>query len=85
MVKNARCLAAALAAKGYGIVSGGTDTHVFLLDLRAKVIMYTIQTDSGREPCTSSVGLVDALCGISCSDTDSPLPPSLPPLLPPPK
>ena len=44
VVKNARCLAAALAAKGYGIVSGGTDTHVFLLDLRAKVISHT-QTD----------------------------------------
>ena len=36
-MKNARTLAAALASKGYGIVSGGTDTHVVLLDLRAKV------------------------------------------------
>jgi glycine hydroxymethyltransferase len=37
VVNNARTLAAALANKGYGIVSGGTDTHVVLLDLRAKV------------------------------------------------
>ena len=37
VVKNARTLAAALSSKGYGIVSGGTDTHVVLLDLRAKV------------------------------------------------
>lgn len=34
VVKNARALAAALQARGYTIVSGGTDTHVFLLDLR---------------------------------------------------
>ena len=37
VVKNARTLAAALLNKGYGIVSGGTDTHVVLLDLRKKV------------------------------------------------
>jgi glycine hydroxymethyltransferase len=33
---NARTLAAALEARGYAIVSGGTDTHLFLVDLRAK-------------------------------------------------
>ena len=53
MVKNARCLAAALATKGYGIVSGGTDTHVFLLDLKAKVISH-MQTDCDQQLCTSS-------------------------------
>jgi glycine hydroxymethyltransferase len=30
---NARRLAGALAARGYKIVSGGTDNHMFLLDL----------------------------------------------------
>ena len=33
VVANARALAAGLAAAGYRIVSGGTDSHVFLLDV----------------------------------------------------
>jgi glycine hydroxymethyltransferase len=33
---NARALAAALEARGCAIVSGGTDTHLFLVDLRSK-------------------------------------------------
>jgi glycine hydroxymethyltransferase len=35
---NARALAAGLAARGYRIVSGGTDNHMFLLDLVDKDI-----------------------------------------------
>ncbi len=35
---NARAMAAALTERGLRIVSGGTDSHVFLLDLRAKKI-----------------------------------------------
>lgn len=38
IIKNARALAAALEAKGYRIVSGGTDNHNFLLDLSSKNI-----------------------------------------------
>jgi glycine hydroxymethyltransferase len=34
VVANARALAAALAAKGFQIVSGGTDNHLMLVDLR---------------------------------------------------
>jgi len=34
VVKNAQALAAALTAKGYRIVSGGTDNHLMLVDLR---------------------------------------------------
>ncbi len=34
VVANARALAAALVERGYRIVSGGTDTHLFLIDLR---------------------------------------------------
>jgi len=36
VIKNARALAEALAAAGFQIVSGGTDTHLFLVDLRSK-------------------------------------------------
>jgi glycine hydroxymethyltransferase len=35
---NARAMAGALTDRGLRIVSGGTDSHVFLLDLRAKKI-----------------------------------------------
>jgi glycine hydroxymethyltransferase len=36
VVRNAQALAAALVARGYAIVSGGTDTHLMLVDLRPK-------------------------------------------------
>jgi len=36
VVKNSRAFAAAFIAKGYKIVSGGTDNHLFLVDLRTK-------------------------------------------------
>lgn len=36
VVKNARAMAQALVDKGYKIVSGGTDNHCILLDLRTK-------------------------------------------------
>ena len=36
VVENARALAAALMARGYDIVSGGTDTALMLVDLRSK-------------------------------------------------
>ena len=38
VVANARTLAASLQKRGLRIVSGGTDCHMFLLDLRAKNI-----------------------------------------------
>jgi glycine hydroxymethyltransferase len=38
IVKNAATLAAALAEKGFRIVSGGTDNHLMLVDLRPKKI-----------------------------------------------
>ncbi|MCU0353542.1 MAG: serine hydroxymethyltransferase [Cytophagales bacterium] len=34
--KNAKALAAAFADKGYGLISGGTDNHLMLIDLRSK-------------------------------------------------
>jgi glycine hydroxymethyltransferase len=36
VLENARTLSAALKARGYAIVTGGTDTHLFLVDLRSK-------------------------------------------------
>ncbi|AWC24537.1 Serine hydroxymethyltransferase 1 [Aminobacter sp. MSH1] len=38
MVANARTLATTLSARGFDIVSGGTDTHLMLVDLRSKGI-----------------------------------------------
>lgn len=36
VLKNAKALAAAFMAKGYDVVSGGTDNHSMLVDLRTK-------------------------------------------------
>jgi glycine hydroxymethyltransferase len=38
IVRNARALADAMLARGYRLVSGGTDTHLLLVDLTAKSI-----------------------------------------------
>jgi glycine hydroxymethyltransferase len=38
VLENARVMAAGLAKRGLRIVSGGTDSHMFLVDLRAKDI-----------------------------------------------
>jgi glycine hydroxymethyltransferase len=36
VIKNARAMAAAFVAKGYKVISGGTDNHMMLIDLRSK-------------------------------------------------
>ena len=36
VIRNAQALAAALVARGYNIISGGTDNHLMLVDLRTK-------------------------------------------------
>jgi RpiB/LacA/LacB family sugar-phosphate isomerase len=46
IVKNARALAAALASRGFRIVSGGTDNHLMLVDLRPKKITGKIAQES---------------------------------------
>ncbi len=38
MVANAKALAEALTARGYDLVSGGTDNHLLLVDLTSKGI-----------------------------------------------
>jgi glycine hydroxymethyltransferase len=37
IIKNSKALCAAMAKRGYKIVSGGTDNHLFLVDLRANL------------------------------------------------
>lgn len=37
IIRNSRALAAAMASRGYKIVSGGTDNHLFLVDLRSNL------------------------------------------------
>jgi len=46
IVKNAKTLAAALATRGFRIVSGGTDNHLMLVDLRPKKITGKIAQES---------------------------------------
>lgn len=36
VIRNAQALSAAMIAKGYHVVSGGTDNHLLLVDLRSK-------------------------------------------------
>jgi glycine hydroxymethyltransferase len=38
VLRNARAMCARLAARGYDIVSGGTDNHLFLVDLKKRSI-----------------------------------------------
>jgi glycine hydroxymethyltransferase len=37
VIKNSRALAAAMSARGYKILTGGTDNHLFLVDLRSNL------------------------------------------------
>jgi glycine hydroxymethyltransferase len=37
IIKNSRALATAMSSRGYRIVSGGTDNHLFLVDLRGNL------------------------------------------------
>jgi glycine hydroxymethyltransferase len=51
VIKNAQALANALVSKGYKIISGGTDNHLMLIDLRNKNI-------TGKE-AEKALGLAD--------------------------
>lgn len=52
VVENAATLAAALAKRGFKIVSGGTDNHLMLIDLRSKDI-----TGKAAEKLLDEVGI----------------------------
>ena len=53
VVANARALAKALQERGYRIVSGGTDSHIVLVDLRPKKV-----TGKQAQEVLESVGIV---------------------------
>jgi glycine hydroxymethyltransferase len=46
VVDNAKALAAVLIARGYAIVTGGTDTHLMLVDLRSKRLTGKLAAES---------------------------------------
>ena len=46
VIKNAQAMSAALARNGYRIVSGGTDNHVFMVDLRPVGLDGSIVSDT---------------------------------------
>ncbi|MBH50002.1 MAG: serine hydroxymethyltransferase [Candidatus Marinimicrobia bacterium] len=52
IVANAKTLASTLTSKGYKIISGGTDTHVILIDLTNKNI-----TGKSAENCLEKAGI----------------------------
>ncbi|MET0967943.1 MAG: serine hydroxymethyltransferase [Tardiphaga sp.] len=66
VVENARALAETLRAQGYDIVSGGTDNHLMLVDLRPK----------GLKGNASEKALVRA--GITCNKNGVPFDPEKP-------
>lgn len=66
VVANAKALAARLSAKGFEIVSGGTDTHLMLVDLRPKGV-------TGRD---AEITLEHA--GLTCNKNGIPFDPQKP-------
>ena len=52
IVKNAKALAKALSERGYRLITGGTDNHLLIIDLRAKNI-----TGRKAEKLLDSVGI----------------------------
>ena len=66
VIKNARALSLTLLSDGFDIVSGGTDTHIVLVDLRPKGIKGNIAEESlGR-------------AGITCNKNGVPFDPEKP-------
>jgi glycine hydroxymethyltransferase len=55
IVKNAKALAAALQKRGYRLVSGGTDNHLMLIDLRARDAALT---GSDAEKSLEAAGII---------------------------
>src|SRR5204863_9002230 len=66
VVANTKALAAAVAKRGFRIVSGGTDNHLFLIEVHSRGI-----TGSDAEKALDSVG-------ITVNKNSSPLDPLTP-------
>jgi glycine hydroxymethyltransferase len=66
VVKNAQALATALLERGFNLVSGGTDNHLMLVDLRSKGV-------TGKE----TEKMLDAV-GITCNKNAIPFDPEKP-------
>ena len=66
IVKNAKALAEALVSKGFDLVSGGTDNHMMLVDLRSKKV-------TGRKAERLLEGV-----GITCNKNAIPFDPEKP-------
>jgi glycine hydroxymethyltransferase len=69
IVKNARALAEALKKKGYRLVSGGTDNHLMLVDLRPRSATLT---GAEAEKALEAAGIIANKNGIP----NDPLPPT---------
>jgi glycine hydroxymethyltransferase len=52
VVANAKALAAAMASRGFRIVSGGTDNHLFLVDINSRGL-----TGSAAQPALDRAGI----------------------------
>ncbi|HWE04781.1 MAG TPA: serine hydroxymethyltransferase [Tepidisphaeraceae bacterium] len=70
VVKNAKALANALTAKGYRLVSGGTDNHLMLVDLRGRSADLT---GAETEKALEQAGIITNKNGIP----NDPRPPSV--------
>jgi glycine hydroxymethyltransferase len=68
IVKNAKALAAALQQRGYRLVSGGTDNHLMLIDLRAR---NESLTGSDAEKSLEAAGIIANKNGVP-NDTRPP-------------
>ena len=59
VIKNAKVMAEAFVQKGYNVISGGTDNHLMLIDLRAKgVTGKTAEQALGRAEITVNKNMV---------------------------
>jgi len=70
IIRNAQAFAAAMATRGYKIVSGGTDNHLFLVDLRPNLPELTAKkaqenAGSGNITCNKNTGAVRAPLALS--------------------
>jgi glycine hydroxymethyltransferase len=61
IIKNAQALAASLTQKGYRLVSGGTDNHLMLVDLRTRDAQLT---GADAEKALEAAGIISNKNGI---------------------